>query len=132
MSFLAKLIIDDQEFNVLECSFEVNQQVSSSGIPTSIPLLGNIVVLLDSRSGTDFYAWSIGSAVKSGEIVFFKDETEARDRTLIFEDAFCIGYKETFSSSTTNPMKTRLIISAFRVSVDDTEYEQNREYVNNR
>ena len=124
MSFLAKLHIDDQEFNILEFSFDVTQPTNSVGQVISTPNLGSIDVLIESRSNTEFYAWSIGiNTIKDGEIIFYKRDNSAKARTLEFKDSICVYFKETFNSNSNNPMKTRLKISARSVTLDDTEYE---------
>jgi len=125
MSFLAKLKIDDEEYNILEFSFDVTQPTSQDGRTIGLPILGNIDILLESRSATEFYAWSLGKSYrKDGEIVFYKRDTVmAIARTLVFKAALCAYYKETFNSNSTNPMKTRLKLAAEIVNLDSTEHE---------
>ncbi|MGB1308471.1 MAG: type VI secretion system tube protein TssD [Oceanihabitans sp.] len=131
MSFLAKLTIEDQEFNVLDFSFEVTQQTDSRGLASGYPNLGALNILIESSNDLDFYAWSINSnAAKDGKIIFYKRDAMAKHKTIEFNGAVCVGYKESFNSNDSSPMKTRIIIRANAIIVENTGYVNNwaREY----
>lgn len=131
MSFLAKLTIDDQEFNVLEFSFEVNQETDPRGLASGYPVLGAINLLIESSNNLDFFGWSVATGLyKEGKIVFFKRDAMAKHKTVEFVGGICVGYQETFNSSDTSPMKTRIIIRADTITIEDSEFTNNwaREY----
>lgn len=124
MSFLAKLSIDDQEYNVLSFSFDVNQQVShGSARPTGQPIINNLHVSIESAANSGFFMWSVSPyEQKDGEIIFYKRDTMASSRTLQFTGAFCVNYNEIFQSDSSNPMITNLVLTVETLELDDTSY----------
>ncbi len=124
MSFLAKLIIDDQEYNVLSFSFGVTQSVAyGSSRPSGMPVINQLNIVIESTSNSGFFAWSIGSYdKKDGEIVFYKRDAMASSRTLEFTGAFCVNYNESFNSNNTNPMVTSLVLATETIALDGSEY----------
>ncbi|AEH02102.1 type VI secretion system tube protein TssD [Lacinutrix sp. 5H-3-7-4] len=124
MSFLAKLTIDDQEFNVLSFSFDVNQQVNhGSARPTGLAIINHIHISIESAENSGFFGWSVNSyEQKDGEIVFYKRDAMASSRTLKFTGAFCVNYNEVFQSNSANPMITNLVLTVETLELDDTLY----------
>lgn len=128
MSFLAKLIIDDQEYNVLEMSFGVTQQSHQYGRPIGRPVFESISIQIESTSSTDFFGWMINpSEFKNGEIIFYKRDTMASSRSLKFENASCVGYHEHFNSRSKNPMVLTIELVVQTAEIDNSIYE-NPEY----
>ncbi|GHC57553.1 type VI secretion system tube protein TssD [Ulvibacter litoralis] len=124
MSFLAKLTIEGEEMNVLECSFEFNQKVGYNGRPIELPRAGLIQILIESTSNTDLLAWMVmPHTYKEGEIIFYKRDNMSSNKTLTFHDAFCISYKEFFNAEDALPMKTRIEISARAMDINDVSFE---------
>lgn len=124
MSFLAKLTIDDKEYNVLSFSFDVAQQVHhGSGRPTGMPTINHLQMVIESTGKSGFYGWSTSAyEQKDGKIVFYKRDAMASSRILKFTGAFCINYNETFTNNSTNPMTTRLTLAVETVALDDSTY----------
>lgn len=124
MSFLAKLIIDDQEYNVLSFSFDVAQQVHhGSSRPTGMPIINHLQIVIESTSNSGFFGWSISPyEQKDGEIIFYKRDAMASSRTLKFTGAFCINYNETFENNSKNPMATGIVLAVETVELDDSSY----------
>lgn len=52
MSFVAKLNIEGEEMNVLNCGFRFTQVTDATGKPTSIPQGGTITLVLESDGDT--------------------------------------------------------------------------------
>lgn len=78
MSFLSKLNIDGNEMNVLECSFEFTQGADYNGRPAENPRGGQIKLLIESTSKTDFMDWAISpEMMKNGDVTFYKRENMA-------------------------------------------------------
>ena len=44
MSFKAKLSVGGQDVNILECSYELNQEVDATGRPSSVTRGGQILM----------------------------------------------------------------------------------------
>ena len=124
MSFLAKLTIDDEEMNVLECTFGFTQNIGTDGRPIELPRAGNVNLLLESTSNTNLLAWMVmPHTFKDGEIVFFNRDSLSSSKTLTFHDAVCVSYYESFNAEDTLPMKVRIAISARALDINDVSYE---------
>jgi len=124
MSFLAKLTIEDEEMNVLECSFQFTQNVGPDGRPTELPRAGLIDLLLESTKNTNLLSWMVmPNTFKDGEIVFFDRDNMSSNKTLTFYDAFCVSYQEVFNAEDTLPMKTRIAVTARAIDINDVSYE---------
>ena len=124
MSFLAKINIDDDVMNVLECSFSFEQGADHTGRPSQRPRGGQIEVLLESTNKTDFLEWMISpNMTKKGEITFFKRDNLSSLKNVEFSNAYCLRYKEDFSANDNEPLKTRIVISAQKIKVKDTTFE---------
>lgn len=124
MSFLAKLTIEDEDTNVLECSYDFNQSIGPDGRPVELPRAGLIHLLLESTSNTDILSWMVmPHTFKDGEIVFYNRDSMSSNKTLTFHDAICVSYHEEFSAEDTLPMKTRIAISARAMDINDVSYE---------
>lgn len=124
MSFLAKLTIDDQEYNVLKFSFGVAQKIhNNSARPSSMPIINKLNIVIESHSNTGFFGWSISPyEQKDGEIIFYKRDAMASSRILKFKGAFCINYNDDFDSDSENPMVTTLVLAPETVELDDSTY----------
>ncbi|WP_299888202.1 type VI secretion system tube protein TssD [uncultured Lacinutrix sp.] len=124
MSFLAKLNIDDQEYNVLSFSFDVAQQIHhGSARPSGMPIINHLYIQIESTSNSGFFGWSISAyEQKDGEIIFYKRDAMASSRTLKFTGAFCINYNEAFESNSANPMVTSLVLAVESIDLDDSTY----------
>lgn len=129
MSFLAKLNIDDKEYNVLSFSFGVDQNVSyAAGLvnATGRPKLRTLDIVIESTANTGFFEWSVGiNTEKDGEIIFYKRDAMASSRKLEFKGAFCINYNESFNNASSNPMVTKLCLAAASITFDGHEFRAN-------
>jgi hypothetical protein len=126
MSFLAKLTIEDQETNVLECSFSFTQNIGEDGRTTGLPIAGLIHLQLEATNNTDILAWMVlPHTFKDGEIVFYNRDSMSSNKTLTFTEGICVSYHEEFNAEDTLPMKTRISISARALDINDVSYENN-------
>jgi len=57
MSFLAKLVVDGQQYNVLHCTYFFEQPMDNTGKPSGKPLGGQIMVTLESQGKFDLFHW---------------------------------------------------------------------------
>ena len=128
MSFLARLTFLDNgepEENyhiVLECSVEFNVATDRRGKRTENLKGGLIHVLLESTPKEDFLQWMKDPEEnRAGEIVFYKREMMASAQKITFSMADCIHYSEEYIADGESPMKTRIVIAPFIISIGDTE-----------
>ena len=126
MSFLAQLTIDEDTMNVLRCSFSFEQGADVTGRPSQQPRGGQISVLIESTNKTDFLEWMISNDMtKSGEVIFYKRDNMSSLKTVQFTDAYCLSYQEEFDAEGSEPLKTRILISAKEITVKDTTFTNN-------
>lgn len=127
MSFLATLQLGNKEFRLLHCEYRFVQNTDSYGKPSAPPKGGKIFLSLESNESLDFFDWMISeSAKKSGKITFARRDGMSKMKQLEFTDAFCIYYKEKFSSSGTMPMRTEVELAARTITIGNAAYENPR------
>ncbi|WP_340199089.1 type VI secretion system tube protein TssD [Ascidiimonas sp. W6] len=126
MSFLAKLSLDGEEFNILECSFGIDQNADESGRPSAKPKGGQIELLVESTVKIDFFEWaSSRSATKSGEIIFFRRDNISSLKKLEFKEAYCLKYREVFNAVDSQPLRILLVLSAKELVMRGTTFSNN-------
>lgn len=126
MSFLAKLNVDGEESNVLECMFSFAQQTDEIGKPSSIPIGGKIHLTLESTGNVNLYDWMISPTMtKSGIVTFYRRDTMSKLKVLEFTDAHCTNYLEKYVHDTDFPMQTSVILSAKQLSLNGSEFKNN-------
>jgi ABC-type uncharacterized transport system ATPase subunit len=126
MSFTAKLKLDEDDLNVLQCSYRFTQMVDATGRPTSIPHGGTIRMLVESNGKTALFDWMISiTQLKSGKLTFFRRDSMSKLKVLEFIDAHCIDYFETFNHLGEDPMCIQLTISAREIKLEDSLYTNN-------
>ena len=113
MSFLAKLELDGETYNVLEFDLHIHQEVDHNGKPQTIAQGGNIRLVIESTKSVDFMKWMISSTqTKNGKITFFRRDAMSKMKELQFDKAFCIDFHESFRATNEVPMQLALVISA--------------------
>ena len=126
MSFLAKLNLDGEELNILDCSFTFRQDTDYTGRPCAKPQGGQIKLLIESTAKTDFLEWMISPSVtKKGEITFYRRDNMSSLKKAEFTDAYCIEYSEHFNAENSTPLQIHLVLSAKEISVKGTTYRNN-------
>ena len=126
MPFIAKLLLDDEEVNVLHCSYRFTQATNTTGRPCALPRGGSVYLVVESTGSTDLFDWMISNTqTKSGRVVFYRSDNMIKSKSLAFTDAHCVDYCETFDHQGSNPMQIQLTISAHKISLNDSEYVNN-------
>ncbi|WP_394749134.1 type VI secretion system tube protein TssD [Spongiimicrobium salis] len=126
MSFLAKLYVDGQEYNVLSCTYNFEQPMDHTGKPSGKPLGGQIMITLESQGRYDLFHWMASpDQTKDGSIIFFKRDAMSRLQEVIFKKGFCVKLVENFDAVSAVPMQKRIVISAQTIQVGDMTF-QNR------
>lgn len=123
MSFLAKLTIDDQEFNVLSFTLDVNQP-ANQGRSFGYPRINNLHITIEaSENSFIFFSWCTTiQDKKDGKIVFYKRDAMASSRTLEFTGGVCVNYNDTFQNDNAYPMITTLEISLESLEFNGTVF----------
>ena len=126
MSFLAKLTIDGETFNVLECRLSMHQSIDNSGKPSAEPQGGMITLVIESTASPEFFRWMISNTeTRDGEVIFFRRDAISKMRDLKFEKAYCIAYNETFLSHHSTPMRIEMVLSAKSLSMNGVQFKRN-------
>lgn len=126
MSFLSTLILDDEELNLLDCSFTFTQGIDYTGRPSEKPRGGQMRLLIEGTAKTDFLEWMIQpNLTKKGTITFYRRDTMSGLKKIEFSGAHCIEYTESFNSVDNEPLKIFLIISAEEIKVKGTSFKNN-------
>ena len=126
MSFLSTLILDDEELNLLDCSFTFTQGMDYTGRPSEKPRGGQIRLLIEGTAKTDFLEWMISpSLTKKGSITFYRRDTMAGLKKVEFQEAHCVEYSESFNATDNQPLKISLLITAKEISVKGTTFKNN-------
>jgi hypothetical protein len=122
MSFKAKLIIGDREYNVLNFEYEMRQATDRNGVPRA-NVIGNLMILtMEATSrNSEITEWATNNNMKkNGRIEFYRRDGDAAGKKINFTDAYLIYHKDVFDANGDVPMKTILHISGMSVTVDDS------------
>ncbi|WP_456312377.1 type VI secretion system tube protein TssD [Pseudomonas shirazensis] len=126
MSFLSKLHIDGQEFNILDFDTEFTQGKDATGKPIGEPKGGTIKIIIEATQNTDFLSWMLNNSLtKDGKIVFYRRDAMSKMKELKFTKAFCINYREQFTSTNEVPMKITLELIAREITFGDAKFANN-------
>lgn len=126
MSFIAKLTIDGEELNVLQCGYRFSQTADATGRPSALPQGGLIKLLVESTGSTDLFDWMISATqTKSGTVTFYKRDSMSKLKVLNFSNAYCIDYHEEYLHSGAMPMQVAITISARQLKLNDSEFKNN-------
>lgn len=126
MSFKAKLEIDHTTYNLLDCTFDFEQQLDHNGRPCAAPRGGVIVLSVEFKKDTDLLHWMISpTQTKTGRIVFLKRDAMAALMTLEFTNAFCARLSGFYHAVSNEPLKLKLKISAETLTFGDVEHKNN-------
>ena len=123
MSFLAKLQIDGEEFNVLDFNIQFKQEVDSANKPTGNTKGGIFKISIEANQNTSFLSWMLsGDLTKDGKIVFYRRDALSKMKELKFEKTYCISYDEQFTSTTEFPMRITLELSSKDLVFGDAKF----------
>lgn len=118
MSFTAKFKAAGKEMNVLDCDYNLRQEVDATGRPSSVTRGGRIRMTVESSAETDLFEWMCNNFErKDGTITFFKADSEGTLKELNFKEGYLIEFEERFDSVGSNPMTINLTISAKEITM---------------
>ena len=130
MALQGNLIVDGASdgYGIVECAYEFNQLTDESGKPTSRPRGGIITFVTPTPKDGDtlFYQWMFNKTqTHSGKFIFVvyaKNNTRC-NKTIKFENAYCVGLKEYFNNSDSRLMYTTVTISAEKIIVSGEAHD---------
>ncbi|MES2774758.1 MAG: type VI secretion system tube protein TssD [Bacteroidota bacterium] len=118
MSFKAKLKVGGKEYNVLDCSYSLKQEVDPTGRPSSITRGGQITLTVESTAGTELFEWMCNNfEQKDGSVVYIKRDSDATLKELKFKKAYVIEHSELFNAADNQPLRTVFKLSAMEISM---------------
>ena len=118
MSFKAKLTVAGKDYNVLECNYDLKQEVDASGRPSSVTRGGQINLTVESTGETTLFEWMCNNFErKDGSVTFFKRDTDAKLKELSFTEGYLVYYKEKFDAVDNKPMSETFTISAHEIKL---------------
>jgi hypothetical protein len=125
MAFKSKFTVDGKDFNILSCTYHLYQETDATGRPSSVTRGGKITVTLESTDDTSLFQWMCQSwDRKSGSVKFFKRDSEsAIMKQVDFEEAYLVGFEESFSHSTDTPMILTITLSAKKMTIGSSSHE---------
>jgi hypothetical protein len=125
MAFKSKFTVDGKEFNVLSCSYHLFQETDVTGRPSSVTRGGKITVTIESTDDTSLFAWMTNSYDrKAGSVKFFKRDNEsAIMKQVNFEEAYLVGFEESFTHNTEMPMILTITLTAKKMSIGSSFHE---------
>ncbi len=126
MSFLSKLHIDGEDYNLLDFRIEFIQESDTTGKPVGVPKGGRVKVIIEATQNTNFLSWMVDpNQTKDGKVTFFRRDAMSKMRELSFTKAYCLRYVEEFTSTTAVPMQITLEFTAKEMTFGDTKFSNN-------
>jgi len=125
----AEFVIGSDRFEVVELEYELTQNADRIGQPSGEVAGGNITVTLRSLDGDSRFGWMVSSSMKKSGKIEFIDREGKEAKTLEFEDAYCIGYKEHYKAFSDNDGTTkegsteRLTLTCRKIKVGNESHE---------
>ena len=125
MSFLSKLELDGNIYNILECKYEFVQPVDVTGKPKGMPEGGEILIRIESTGNPELLGWMLDhNLVKNGKIVFYRRDAMSKLQELVFEKAYCIKFTEEFNSSNEEPLQIEMHLIAKKFGINGATHEK--------
>lgn len=123
MSFKAKLELAGKEFNVLNCSYDLFQEVDATGRPSSVTRGGRVKLTVESTADTSLAEWMFNNFERrDGSVKFLKRDNEATAKELKFTEGYMVKYAESFDHTGENPMTESFMISARSITMGSGEH----------
>ncbi|MDJ0364720.1 type VI secretion system tube protein TssD [Hymenobacter sp. H14-R3] len=111
-----------EECEVVSCEYTFNQSTDDKGRPSSVVQGAFIKVSLVSTDSVKLISWMLDPYKRAdGKIVFKRGDQDSKMKELVFKEAYCVGYTETFDARRAESqasMVLSLIISANKIDVN--------------
>jgi len=113
MAFKAVLTIGEDEYKVLDFSYEFKRNIDQRGRPSSETRVGLINATVESVNNNNLASWGMFQmTTKSGKITVYDRDSESSYKVIEFRDAYLYAFQERFNGFDTSPMVISLSISA--------------------
>ncbi len=113
MSFLSKLELDGNTYNILECRYSFVQATDGTGKPQGMPQGGEIIIRIESTGNPELLGWMLDhNQTKNGKITFFRRDAMSKLQELSFEKAYCVKFTEHFNSVNAEPLQIEMHLVA--------------------
>lgn len=97
MSFKATLMVEGEEFEVLKCVSDIQQQIDSTGRVRAAVRGGDLRLVLRGSKAETLAAWALKKESKnSGKITFLKMDGLSTFREIKFEGAYITWFAESY------------------------------------
>ena len=98
-SFRCILTLADEDFPVVQCTYEFSQSTTDRGRVTTKVRSGLLTLHLDVPDSNKLLVWGSDPHKKlSGHLIFNAIDNPVSYEKLTFEDGLCVSYKEAFYS----------------------------------
>lgn len=126
MSFLAKLELNNEVFNVLEFDVTFSQSIDNNNKPVNKVKGGQIRLVVESTSSDLFSDWMVShTSVKDGKVIFYRRDAMSTMKNVVFKKAYCISFQKKFRSEGTLPMTTEILITSNEIKIGNTAFVSN-------
>lgn len=126
MSFTAKLIMDEKNYDVQECTFDFDQQLDHSGKQSGAPRGGILLLTLKFTSDTSLISWMVDpSMTKGGSIIFPKPDGGGNMMTITFAKAYCAKLSGYYNHVGAEPIKIRIKVTAEEMTFNSIPFKNN-------
>lgn len=127
MSFLAKLELEGETYNLLNCSYSLEQAIDYNHKPSGTTRGGQISMTIESNGTTVFLKWMVGRTLtKAGKITFHRRDVMGKLYEIKFSQAYCVDYVERFEATFSSPMQVDIVISAKKLEVGEDSVFENQ------
>ena len=125
MSFLSKLELDGETYNILECKYNFVQPVDGTGKPKGMPKGGDIIIKIESTGNPELLGWMLDhNQVKNGKIIFYRRDAMSKLQELNFEKAYCLEFSEHFNAVDSQPLQIEMRLIAKKFNVNGATHEK--------
>ena len=124
MSFKAIFKVDDKEYNVLSCSYSLNQDFDITGRPSSVTHGGVVNLVVESTDDTSLFEWMCDSFMKKDATVTFnKRDENSKMKELEIKEAYMVGFNESFDNTGTGAMIESITLSGKNLKMGNAELD---------
>ena len=124
MSFLAKLMVDGRQYNVLRCTYDFDQPTDATGKPAGKPQGGRIMATIEADGSYDLLHWMASpDQVKDGSLIYYKRDALSKLQEVLFKKAYCVKLTTHFEAAGPSPLQMRVIISAKNLQIGDMKFD---------
>lgn len=126
MSFLAKLEIDGEAYNLINCQHNLNQTIDNNSKSSGMSRGGRLKLTFEVPRSNYFLKWMLlPEEVKDGKVIFYRRDETTHLFDLHFIKAHCLEYQEVFYHNSGKPMQIILKLSAQELHLENARFDRN-------